>query len=56
MLDFTLYIYLALLEAFLQAGYRVLTYEQYCDLQPCPGTQAPPPAKMSLPAKKYARP
>ena len=33
MLDFTLDTYRVLLEAFLQAGYRVLTYEQYCDLQ-----------------------
>ena len=33
MLDFTLDTYRALLEAFLQAGYRVLTFEQYCDLR-----------------------
>ena len=33
MLDFTLDTYRALLEAFLQAGYRVLTFEQYCNLR-----------------------
>ena len=33
MLDFTLDTYRALLEAFLQAGYQVLTFEQYCDLR-----------------------
>ena len=33
MLDFTLDTYRALLEAFLQAGFRVLTFEQYCDLR-----------------------
>ena len=51
MLDFRLDTYRALLEAFLQAGYRVLTYEQYCDLQACPGTQASPPAKKEFPFK-----
>ena len=40
MLDFTLDTYRSLLEAFLQAGYRVLTYEQYCDLRTCPSAQA----------------
>ena len=33
MLDFRLDTYRALLEAFLQAGYQVLTFEQYCDMQ-----------------------